>query len=141
MEEQMIERQTELQEASRVAINGIVYDHMQRIGDLVKQELDTLGDGSQVKIKVKKVLEKQQHVINSKMSAAFDEYSSQTQDLNKVYLDQFQAEAEKNFLGIKTAHKLMNEFATQTGVAKDGMGQEQLDAKIKTFYKNVAKKA
>lgn len=139
MEEQMVERQNELQESSRIAINGIVYDSMQRLGDLI--ESDMTGVEEPVKKKVHTVFEKQQHVMNAKMGAAFDEYTEQTKELNKVYLTQLQDEAQKNYFGLQAAHKLIKEFAGKSALANDNLPLDQLDAKLSNFFKNVEKKA
>jgi len=87
------------------------------------------------------VFEKQQHVMNAKMSAAFDEYTEQTKELNKVYLTQLQDEAQKNYFGLKTAHKLIKEFAGKSALANDNLPLDELDAKLNNFFKNVEKKA
>lgn len=142
MEKQMVERQSELQEMARIAVNGIVYDSMERIGHLVEQDLDLVDDlDKKVKMRVHDIIEKQQHVMNSKMSAAFDEYTSQTQDLNKVYLDQLQDEAGKNRVSLERAHKMIKKFAADAGVGSEGLPQEVLDDKIDAFFENVEKKA
>merc|ERR1711920_542537 len=69
-EGQMVERGNELQESSRITINDIVYQSMQSIGKLVENELSDVDQG--VRDKIQKVFATQQHIMNAKMSAAFD---------------------------------------------------------------------
>lgn len=140
MEEQLVERQNELQEASRREINQIVYASVQELGKKVEEELSLGVQGhNDVRTKVHNVFGTEQHTMNAKMSAAFEEYTTQTQNLNKVYLTRIQDEANRNKEGLKAAHKMIKQFAMINGVAKDGMPQEQLDYKINLFYKNVEK--
>jgi len=142
MEKQMVERQSEIQEMSRIAINGIVYDSVERIGNLLENDLDVVDHlGKDVRNRVHDIIGKQQNVMNSKMSAAFDEYTSQTQDLNKVYLDKLQDEADKNRRSLQQAHEMIKKFAAQAGVGTDGLKQEELAKKIDRFFENVEKKA
>lgn len=142
LEQQMVERQGELRDASRISINEIVYVSMQMIGNSLREEMTGMDISDEKEQNVRDLFAKHQKTMDAKMNAAFDEYMKQTQELNKAYLSVIQSESEENKHGLKQAHAVITQFAIKAGVAKnDDMPQEALDDKVKNFFVNVEAKA
>lgn len=138
MEQQMVERHTELQENSRININNIVFESLKNLDNFVETEV--MNVDQELVANVHSVLNQQQDLMNKRMNEEFDEYMKQTHELYQAYLDTIQEETDKNKSGMQAIHKLLTKFAARAGVGRDSeTSDHEIDDKLKGFFTKVEK--
>jgi len=133
MDNQMVERLKEIQEETRLALEGAMNLHLRRLDETV--EALVMNVDSNLVASVHDELVHQQEDMRKIMSQKFDDFMDQSNDVTSLYLKILKDDSEHNKAKMKEIHTTVADFAIKAGVRKQhGASEEDMKKKIELFF-------